>query len=118
MSPQQWAQDQFLAENWDPTAVQSDWREKKNSAGMNRRENKDAGREFSEDIPSSPGVPEDKQGDIVIQSKNGKGAKMQVLVLSFDANWLLKILSPGWFGNQSTFRWETELHELLEDDGP
>ena len=53
---------------------------------MNRRENKDAGREFSEDIPSSPGVPEDKQGDIVIQSKNGKGAKMQVLVLSFDAN--------------------------------
>lgn len=71
---------------------------------MDRRENKDAGGKFSEDIPSSPGVPGDKQSVINIQRKNGKGAKMQVLVLSFDANWLLKILSPGWFGNQSTWR--------------
>lgn len=53
---------------------------------MDRRENKDAGGKFSEDIPSSPGVPGDKQDVINIQRKNGKGVKMQVLVLSFDAN--------------------------------
>ena len=61
-----------------------------NSAGTDRRENKDAGRKFSEDVPSSPGVPGDKQGNINIQRKNGKGAKMRVLVLSFDVqHWMV-----------------------------